>query len=64
MKLADPSAQVQTAQPPDLTHPALGEPVRGDGRGYAVGLGVLEDRAGGLEDAGGALLGALEVLGG
>src|SRR6478672_7194725 len=53
-------SEVDAAQAADLAHPALGEAVGGLGGGDAVGLGELEDLAGRLEDAAGALLGALE----
>src|SRR5262245_22256679 len=52
--------QPHPAQPADLAHPPLGEPVGGDGRRYAVGGGELEDPQRGVVDAGGALLRAVE----
>src|SRR3546814_4283468 len=57
---AGSALQPQAAQSTDLAHAPLGQAVGGDGGSYAVLPGRLEDVAGGLEDPGRALLGALE----
>src|SRR6476469_3828668 len=58
---ANSTGQVEAAEAPDVAHPALGEPVGGLGGGDRVGVRQLEDRLGGLVDAGRPLLGPLEA---
>ena len=48
------AGQPDAAQPADLGHPALGEPVGGHGRRHALGVGQREHPGGRVED----LLGA------
>ena len=55
------SVEPEAAQSADVAHPALGQPVGGDGRRYAVLRGQLEDRVGRVVDARRPLLGALVV---
>ena len=60
-RLTSGSVQPDPAQPPDVAHAALGEPVCRDRGRDAVRGGELEDRVRRVVDAARPLLGALEA---